>query len=69
MPLKSSKKKKEESHIGDTYPPIKDPIPPCWIPPQLGIGEKVNLKNMYSFFNKKFDIEIPDQSLDRFFFK
>ena len=44
MPLKSSKKKKEELHIGDTYPPIKDPIPPCWIPPQLGIGEKVIFK-------------------------
>ncbi len=41
---KSSKKKKEEvtpREPGDTYPPEKDPIPPQWLPPPTGIGEKL----------------------------
>lgn len=42
---KSSKKKKESAATarepGDTFPPEKDPIPALWVPPPVGIGEKL----------------------------
>jgi hypothetical protein len=40
---KSSKKRKEDSlpQIGETFPPIKDPLPAMWIPPPPALGERV----------------------------